>query len=51
MDEHTQIAERSATEVFMLVKIDAGDRQPYTPFSGRCGCGCGGSPGSCCCTR
>ena len=37
-------------EVFMLVRIVDGERRPYVPFSGSCACGCGGVPGSCCCS-
>ena len=50
MEENSQTTEPQ-TEVFMLMRIDAGVRQPYTPFSGKCGCGCGGSPGSCRCSN
>lgn len=50
MDENVQNTE-PPHEVFMLVRIEAGTRQPYTPFSGTCHCGCGGRPGSCCCSN
>lgn len=49
-DEQTVDEGAESAGVFMLVRIDGDERHPYQPFSARCGCGCGGVRGSCCCS-